>query len=290
MTYDPGTPGGTQSIITASSVNQDCSIGLGTTCRYTTTVTNKGGQSGINSLSGNFQAVAANLLIPTTISGTVIADGSGNLFPLVQNNPGAANFQPANGVCDANGHCGVGGVDATSGNQTGTYFQYTSGSRLTGLSLGSLKLDLSNIGGLAGAIGSAYAQIRPQNLIDVHNLAASSTAGQGLLLSLNSTQITWPQVGSAGIYSFPTTSQFLNSSTTAPAITQQSLAAQRGWWLSVPTATIGGTAANMLKTADVTLNGIGNVLSALGSPGVVVPSVNLSQVPVPNCYGGMNFC
>lgn len=293
VTYEPGIPGGSASVIAASGPNRDCSINAGTRCTNTTVVTNRGGVTGINSLSGNFQVAVANIKIPTTISGTGIADGSGDLYLEQQNNPGAANFQPSNGVCDANGHCGVGGNfgnASSNGGATGTYFQYLSGKRQTGVSLGSLKLDLTNIGGLAGAIGSGYAQIRPQNLIDVHNLAASSNANQGLLLSLNSTQITWPQVGSAGIYSFPTTSQFLNSSTTAGTISAQSLAAQQGWWLSVPQAIIGGTAANPLTTAPVVLNGLGNVLSSLGSPGVAVGSVNLQQIPVANCYSGAKFC
>jgi hypothetical protein len=293
ISYLPGTPGGSASVIAASGPNLDCSVNLGTKCTNTTIVTNTGGETGINSLSGNFQLAVANVKIPTTITGTLVADGSGDLYIKQQNDPAAANFQPSNGVCDANGHCGIGGNfgnASSSGGATGTYFQYVSGSRQTGISLGSLLLDLSNIGGLAGAIGNGYAQIKPQNLIDVHNIAASSNANQGLLLSLNSTQITYPQVGSAGVYSFPTTSQFLNSSTTAGAISDQSLAAKQGWWLSVPQATIGGTAANPLNTAPVVLDGLGNVLSALGSPGVAVGSLNLRQIPVVNCYSGAKFC
>lgn len=301
VTYQPGIPGGTQTTITASGPNDlGCGFNGATQCRTQTVVTNQGGETGINSLSGNFQVAVANIKIPTTISGTGVADGSGDLFLKAKNNnttgntvgnsAGGDNFQPENGVCDAYGHCGIGGTDAASGNKSGTYFQYSSGSRMTGLSLGSLLLDLTNIGGLAGLIGNGYAQIKPQNLIDVHNLVASSNASQGLLLSLNSTQITWPQVGSAGIYSFPTTSQFLNSSTTAGTISAQSLAAQQGWWLSVPQAIVGGTASSPLNTAPVVLNGLAQVTSALGSPGVALPSLNLQQIPVPNCYSGMKFC
>lgn len=303
VTYQPGTPGGSATTITASGPNDlGCGFNAATQCRTQTVVTNAGGETGINSLSGNFQVAVANLKVPTTISGTGVADGSGDLFLKAKNNnttgntvgnsAGGDNFQPENGVCDAYGHCGIGGTDAASGNKSGTYFQYSSGSRITGLSLGSLLLDTTNIGGLAGALsgGGAFAQIKPQNLIDVHNLAASSNASQGLLLSLNSTQITWPQVGSAGIYSFPTTNQFLNSSTTAGAISAQSLAAQQGWWLSVPTATIGGTTSNPLATAPVVINGLANVISTLGSPGVALASLNLQQVPVPNCYSGAKFC
>ncbi|GAC1369387.1 MAG: hypothetical protein NVS3B3_05860 [Aquirhabdus sp.] len=292
ITYDPGIPGGTaQTITTTNSSNLSCA-GFGT-CYNRKDVTVTGGETGINSLSGNFQVAVANIKIPTTISGTLIADGSGDLYLKTQNNPAADNFQPENGVCDAYGHCGFGGNFGNAGSnsgKTGTFFQYASGSRVTGLSMRSLLLDLSNIGGLAGAIGNGYAQIRPQNLIDVHNLVASSNANQGLLLSLNSTQITWPQVGTAGVYSFPTTTQFLNSSSVPAAITAQSLAAQQGWWLSVPQATIGGTAGAPLNTAPVVLNGLGNVLSSLGSPGAAVPSLNLQQVPVPNCYNGAKFC
>lgn len=294
VTYDPGTPGGTaQTMTTTDTSNLSCTGGG--TCYKQRVVKVTGGETGINSLSGNFQVVVANVKIPTTITGTGVADGSGDLYLIVQNNTGTDNFQPDNGVCDANGHCGVGGsFGNTSSNSghTGTYFQYSSGSRMTGISLGSMKLDTSNIGGLAGALssGGAFARLKPENLIDVHNLVASSNKNQGLLLSLNSTQITWPQVGSAGIYSFPTTSQFLNSSSLAPAISDQSLAAKQGWWLSVPAATVGGTAANPLNTAPVVLNGLAQVTSSLGSPGVALPSLNLQQIPVPNCYSGAKFC
>lgn len=288
ISYLPGTPGGSAQTITTTN-SSDSSCAFFGTCYNQRDVTVTGGETGINSLSGNFQVAVANIKIPTTISGTVIADGSGDLFIKTQNTAGAANFQPSNGVCDAYGHCGIGGNDAQSGNQTGTFFQYSSGSRLTGLSMGPILLDLANMSGLAGTFfSSAYARIAPQNLIDVHNLAASSNANQGLLLSLNSTQITWPQVGSAGIYSFPTTTQFLNSN--GNTVSAQSLAAQRGWWLSVPQATIGGTSSNVLTTAPVVISGLGPAFDSLSTTGVAVASVNLQQIPVANCYSGAKFC
>lgn len=274
--YAPGTPGGSvRGAPTSSTSTTGGGAIFGGTTTTTTTVTTVGGETGINSLSGNVQIAVSNLAIPLTIQNTFlgVADGSGDLT--IDNTNNAQTYQPG-----------------------GVYYQYLSGKRLTGMTLGPLKLDTSSISGLASIIGAAYGRITPQNLIDVHNLNASSTSTSGLLLSLNSMPIYWPQVGSSGVYSFPTlaTCQAANLCTNSdrqgytPNVTSQSLQAQTGWWLTAPRADIGGTSTTPLHTAPVTLDGTAAVLSALGAPGVALPSLNLQQTPVPNCYNNMKFC
>lgn len=249
-----------------------------------------GGETGINTLSGNFETAVSNLIVPVYVcTFTVTPQCSGFL-----NNSGNGNLPVYQSASQP--HL------ATDASGTGTFYQYISGSRITGLNMGPLALDASPLGGIAGLLaglgGVAYAQIMPQNLIDVHNLDISSSSKAGLLLSLNSQAILWPQIGSAGVSSFPTTAQTLNADGTlasagynsnGKAITANQLMAQPGWWLSAPQANIGGTATTPLKTQEVDLS-LGNAVAALSSPGPSLASINLGQVPTTNCYGGYKFC
>jgi len=236
-------------------------------------VTGPNGETGINSLSGNLQVAVSNLNVPITISGFIPATAT---IKQTATQPFVTG--------DASG--------------TGTFYQYLSGNRITGGTLGNISLN-ANLPVLG--VVTANATLAPENLIDVHNLIVSSTSTQGMLLSLNSMAILWPQVGTSGVYSFPNTNtatnQTLNADGTVGSvgynsnganIPLQQLQAQTGWFLSLPQASIGGTAATPLTTANVNLSLFGAIGALAG--GVNLPSVNLQQVPTTNCYGGYKFC
>jgi len=251
----PGTPGGTQ-----------------------------GGETGINTISGAFEGVVQNVQIPLNLS-----DGlaTGNAY--IKVTPTQPNTS-SNLVTQ----------EPTGNVSTGTYYQYVSGTRLTGATLGQITLIAPQLSAcLIICLNlndfTAYGTVN-ENLIDLHNLNISSTKTAGLLLSLNSQAILWPQIGSTGVSSFPTTTQTLNGNGTVAStgynsngnpITIAQLEAQPGWWLSVPQGVV-GSATSFTQTAAVPLT-ILNAVAAL-TAGVTLSSINIQQIPVTNCYGGLKFC
>lgn len=237
-----------------------------------------GGETGINTMSGRIPVQVANVALSATLCTTTIGSscllqlGTGNL-PLLN-----TSVTPKNGINQPNG----------------VFSSLVTGNRITSLSLGPFALDASPLNGFGGALvsalgGVAYGSLA-ENFIDVHNLNISSTNSSGVLLTLNQQDILWPQIGASGITSFPTTAQYTNSN--GSPVTQSMLMANRGWYLILPTTTIGGTSNNPLITSNVLL-GVLNVPSALqvlSLPGVTIPSINLNQIPIQNCYGSLKFC
>jgi hypothetical protein len=263
-----------------------------------------GGETGINTISGGFQAAAVNLKIPVNVT----ADGQpasptnpllASTFAYIANvkNPplNPAQVQPVT--------AGDLTTPDASNTQTATYYQYTSGNRLTGANFGKVqlilpKVDLLGVGGVSTPYTNvtAYATIQPQNLIDIHNLNLASNPLAGLFLSLNSQAILYPQIGTSGVFSFPNTNQTLNAdgtlsstgfNSTGTALTLAQFQAQPGWYLSAPQATIGN--ANFTTTGTVTLSST-QVTNAATPASVFLPSSNLGQIPIQNCYGGLKFC
>ncbi|MFW1857463.1 hypothetical protein [Acinetobacter defluvii] len=237
-----------------------------------------GGQKGLNIISGLIPVNVENVELSATLCTTTLGStcllqlGSGNL-PLLN-----TDIKPRNGVSQPKG----------------VFSSVVSGRRMTSLTLGPFALDAEPLNGFGGALvsalgGVAYGSLE-EDFIDVHNLNINSTNNSGVLLTLNGQDILWPQIGASGISSFPTPSQYVNSdgSTVDPI----ALIAKRGWFLILPKTTIGGTATKPLVTANVLLGvlNIPSALQVLSLPGVTIPSINLKQIPVQNCYGSLKFC
>ncbi len=237
------------------------------------------GQIGINTISGRIPAQVANVALSATLCTTTIGSscflslGSGNL-PLLN-----TSVKPRNGIDQPNG----------------VFSSLVTGNRITSLNLGPFALDATPLNGFGGALvsalgGVAYGSLA-ENFIDLHNLnISSSDTSSGMLLTLNQQDILWPQANANGTTTFPTTSQFTNSN--GDTITQSMLMANRGWYLILPTTTIGGTPNNPLITSNVLLGVLNNpsALQVLSLPGITIPSINLNQIPIQNCYGQLKFC
>ena len=237
-----------------------------------------GGQTGINTICGLIPVQASNIALSATLCTTTIGSfcvgelGAGNL-PLLN-----TTTTPKSGINQPNG----------------VFSSLVSGNRLTSLSLGPFALDARPLNGIGGALvsalgGVAYGSLA-EDFIDVHNLNVSSTTTSGVLLTLNSQSILWPQMGTSGTSSFPTTTQYTNSN--GSAITPSMLEAKTGWYLVLPTTSIGGTASDLLVTQNVLLGVLNSpsALQVLSYPGITIPSINLGQIPVQNCYGTLKFC
>lgn len=101
----------------------------------------------------------------------------------------------------------------------------------------------------------------------VHDLAITDTAGtgpvRGLYLSVQKEALYWQKVD--GI--------------TNPFAT---VAAQQGWWMSIPQVTI----QNLVINDYIEVDGLG---SLFGQP-AVIQNVDLGQLPADNCYGSLQFC
>lgn len=237
-----------------------------------------GGQTGINTISGLIPVRVSNVALSATLCTTTV--GTNCLLPLGTGNLPLLNtdIKPRNSV-----------------NQPkGVFSSLVSGSRLTSLSLGPFALDASPLNGFGGLLvnalgGVAYGSLA-ENFIDVHNLNISSTDNSSALLTLNKQEILWPQIGSKGMSSFPATTQYTNSN--GSQITQSMLMAKKGWYLILPTANIGGTPSQPLITSNVLLGVLNSpsALQVLSYPGITIPSINLNQVPINNCYGNLKFC
>ncbi len=237
-----------------------------------------GGETGINVISGRIPVQVSNVALSATLCTTTV--GSSCLLPLGSGNLPLLNtsITPKNGI-----------------NQPGGVFSsLVSGNRITSLNLGPFALDAQPLNGFGGILvsalgGVAYGSLA-ENFIDVHNLNINSTETTGVLLTFNQQEILWPQIGSSGIMNFPQTSQYTNSN--GSPITPDMLMAQKGWYLLLPTTTIGGKPNDPLITSNVLLGVLNSpsALEVLSLPGITIPSINLNQIPVQNCYGNLKFC
>lgn len=62
--------------------------------------------------------------------------------------------------------------------------------------------------------------------------------------------------------------------------------AQKGWWMSIPETQF----TNLSVDETIRLNGVGAVFGALFKTAVNMDGVDLGQLPISNCYGGLKFC
>lgn len=117
---------------------------------------------------------------------------------------------------------------------------------------------------LFGLVLDAYLT---EDLKYVHDLAITDTAGtgpvRGLYLSVQKEALRWQKVDGV----------------TNPWAT---VAAQQGWWLSIPQVTI----QNLVIDQYIEVDGLGAVV---GQP-VILQNVDLGQLPADNCYGSLQFC
>jgi len=269
----------------AQSISALLSVGLNPTpTQPGTPGGTAGGETGINSLSGAFEARVQNIQVPLDVNNGL---ATGNAY--VKETATQPNT-PTNLMSQE-----------SSGNvNTGTYYQFVSGQRLTGAKFGQITLTIPSLSACVILClnlnnFTGYGTI-DANLIDLHNIDLSGTSKSGFLLSLNSQPILWPQIGSAGISSFPTTAQTLNPdgsvastgyNSNGTAINANQFKAQTGWWLSIPQGKIGSdTSFTQTQTANLTIL---NAVSAL-TAGLEFPALNFGQIPIQNCYGAMKFC
>ena len=236
------------------------------------------GETGINTISGLIPVQVKNIGLDATLCTTTI--GSSCILPLGTGSLPLLNTSttPRNGINQPNG----------------VFSSLVTGNRITSLSLGPFALNADPLNGFGGLLvsalgGVAYGSLT-ENFIDVHNLNISSTETSGALLTLNSQEILWPQIGSNGKSQFPTTDMYTNSN--GSEITQSMLTAKKGWYLMLPTTTIGGTPTQPLITSKVLLGVLNSpsALQVLSLPGITIPSINLNQIPANNCYGSLKFC
>lgn len=65
----------------------------------------------------------------------------------------------------------------------------------------------------------------------------------------------------------------------------RTIAAEKGWWISLPTTQF----SNLTMSQAVKLNAFDAIGGALGQQ-VDLAGVDLGQIPISNCYGGLKFC
>lgn len=108
-----------------------------------------------------------------------------------------------------------------------------------------------------------------ESLRFIHDLGVTDELGnavRGLYLSVQKQAITWQKVDGQ----------------TNPWAT---VAAQQGWWLSIPQVTIEKLEIQK-QTPQLTVSALG---ALFGQP-ANLQNVDLGQVPVDNCYGALQFC
>ncbi len=119
-------------------------------------------------------------------------------------------------------------------------------------------------------ISLSNVHVNNQPLAAVHNLLVqdpSSTpsnrvAAKDISLSLQSESVRWPTVGGFN-----------------------AIAAQQGWWMSLPSVTV-----NPLTTNQYVYIPIGTALSGAFGGRVDLAALDLNQYPIQNCFGSLKFC
>ncbi len=104
-----------------------------------------------------------------------------------------------------------------------------------------------------------------EDLKYIHDLGVEDGTGNpvaDLSMSLQKEAITWQKIS---------TNSFTNV-----------VAAQKGWWLSVPNVVV----RDLVITDYIEVDGFG----ALFGQTVVLQNVDLGQLPADNCYGSLTFC
>ncbi|WP_062816061.1 hypothetical protein [Alcanivorax sp. NBRC 102024] len=140
-------------------------------------------------------------------------------------------------------------------------FQEIVGTRVNQLVATGLELDI-DLGILASLVGidTAYANLY-EDLRFIHGFAFQNTANFGI--SLQREQIAWPTYDKSD-YAEP---------------------ANAGWWLNVPYV-----ATKDIAGDEVSISGLGDVVSALQEEGVDLTNIELNFEPPKNCFGSANFC
>jgi len=129
-----------------------------------------GGESGIKTISGAFQASLANVVLPVAVCTYAAPNCAG--FLNVQLLSGAAS------------------IASTSSQPNGVYTQFVAGTRISTVNLGPVSMSANLI--LPGI--PITATLQNQMLITLHNLVMNNTTNTSnpLSLSLNSQTLTWP--------------------------------------------------------------------------------------------------
>lgn len=66
----------------------------------------------------------------------------------------------------------------------------------------------------------------------------------------------------------------------------RTIAAEKGWWMSIPDTQFNNLSVNQA----VYLSAFGAIGGAVLGTEVNLPGIDLGQIPISNCYGGMKFC
>ncbi|MDM1246445.1 hypothetical protein HX005_03450 [Acinetobacter sp. R933-2] len=108
-----------------------------------------------------------------------------------------------------------------------------------------------------------------QSVKAIHEIILQNSNGTGgtkdFYLSLQKQSVKWPSVASPGTF--------------------RSVAAQRGWWLSLPDVTIKNPVITQRIELSVLTAGVG-----LFGGRVDIQGIDLGQKPAKNCYGTLTFC
>lgn len=115
-------------------------------------------------------------------------------------------------------------------------------------------------------LGNVWLNNQPLRTIHQLDLAEDNgSATKDFYLSLQSESVKWQKISTA---SFTGT-----------------VAAEKGWWISIPRVQLPNITSNQSIRID-TLDAIGGVFGARTD----INPVDLQQTPVDNCYGGLTFC
>ena len=108
-----------------------------------------------------------------------------------------------------------------------------------------------------------------QSVKAIHEIILQNSNGTGgtkdFYLSLQKQSVKWPSVASPGTF--------------------RSVAAQRGWWLSLPDVTIKDPVITQRIELSLLSAGVG-----LFGGRVDIQGIDLGQIPAKNCYGTLKFC
>lgn len=155
------------------------------------------------------------------------------------------------------GCAGLGSVVVATGTtfiNPAPYVKRASGTRMTSILLDNIPLS-GTVGGLNVNISSDLTE----NLKNVHQMAMNNT--KDFFLSVQKQNVLWRQEGSG-------------------TWTQ----ANQGWWMEVPQVEI-----KNFTSQRVFLSSLEAVGGTVGID-VALNSIDMGQVPIDNCYGGLSFC
>lgn len=183
------------------------------------------------------------------------------------------------------------GVDDCGTAKSDALFVDVAGTRMSGLGLRSAQLALEGqnlVGTLADALlGNAYASL-DADLRLVHYLVFDDTSD--FFLSFQREPVAYPR------YDKDSPANTLLSSdmdacagtafATARCNSAYAVPANTGWWLNAPAVKL----LDVNSSASLGTLSIGDALSLLAAPGLLVSNPEFNLTPYQNCYGASRFC